>query len=281
MADGFRAVRASLDAFNPDFVLIFGDDQYENFREDCVPAFQVCAHDEFVIQPHSSDRPNSWNEPPETTFRFDGRAAVGRWLTGELIDEGFDLAYSYKALREEMAHAFANTILFLDWDRIGWRYPVLPFATNCYGRMLIHLRGMGINSLADVPTAEQLDPPAPPPWRCFELGRAIGRLLAASPWRVALVASASWSHAWLSRATSFYHPSVEADRVLLAALERGDYESWRTRTTTELEDHGQQELLNWHLMLGAMAELERRPDEIRFMESWVTNADKAFAVFRP
>jgi hypothetical protein len=39
MADGFRAVRASLDAFNPDFVLIFGDDQYENFREDIIPAF--------------------------------------------------------------------------------------------------------------------------------------------------------------------------------------------------------------------------------------------------
>jgi hypothetical protein len=31
--DGFRAARADLDVFNPDFILIFGDDQYENFRE--------------------------------------------------------------------------------------------------------------------------------------------------------------------------------------------------------------------------------------------------------
>ena len=32
-----RRVRAELDAFNPDFVLIWGDDQYENFQDDIVP----------------------------------------------------------------------------------------------------------------------------------------------------------------------------------------------------------------------------------------------------
>ena len=41
----FRKTRAELDAFNPDFVLIWGDDQYENFREDCVPAFSILAYD--------------------------------------------------------------------------------------------------------------------------------------------------------------------------------------------------------------------------------------------
>jgi hypothetical protein len=34
--EGFRTVRAALDAFEPDFILIWGDDQYENFREDGV-----------------------------------------------------------------------------------------------------------------------------------------------------------------------------------------------------------------------------------------------------
>lgn len=41
-----RAARSALDAFNPDFVLIFGDDQYENFREDGVAPFCVFALDE-------------------------------------------------------------------------------------------------------------------------------------------------------------------------------------------------------------------------------------------
>src|SRR5438874_2212604 len=33
----FRKTRAELDAFQPDLVLLWGDDQYENYREDCVP----------------------------------------------------------------------------------------------------------------------------------------------------------------------------------------------------------------------------------------------------
>ena len=52
MADGFRAVRASLEEFDPDIVLIFGDDQYENFREDIIPAFCVLGLDQdFSLKP--------------------------------------------------------------------------------------------------------------------------------------------------------------------------------------------------------------------------------------
>src|SRR5205823_7971797 len=40
---GFRKCREALDAFDPDVVLIWGDDQYENFREDGVPSFCVFA----------------------------------------------------------------------------------------------------------------------------------------------------------------------------------------------------------------------------------------------
>lgn len=35
--------RAALDAFRPDFVLLWGDDQYENFHEDIVPPYCVAA----------------------------------------------------------------------------------------------------------------------------------------------------------------------------------------------------------------------------------------------
>src|SRR4051812_4174022 len=44
--DAFRKVRAALDDFAPDFVLIWGDDQYENFREDGIPPFCVFALDD-------------------------------------------------------------------------------------------------------------------------------------------------------------------------------------------------------------------------------------------
>ena len=42
------------------------------------------------------------------------------------------------------------------------------------------------------------------------------------------------------------------------------------------------ELLNWVCLAGAMHELgHKRPDESVFLESWISNSDKVFAVFRP
>jgi hypothetical protein len=43
LVDGFRDARRRLDAFAPDLVLIWGDDQYENFKEDVIPPFCVLA----------------------------------------------------------------------------------------------------------------------------------------------------------------------------------------------------------------------------------------------
>ena len=51
LVKGFRQVRAAIDDFSPDIVLIWGDDQYENFREDIIPPFCVLAYDEFESQP--------------------------------------------------------------------------------------------------------------------------------------------------------------------------------------------------------------------------------------
>src|SRR5688572_20999566 len=45
-----RRARAELDAFRPDFVVIWGDDQYENYQEDCVPAFSVLSYDSIQAQ---------------------------------------------------------------------------------------------------------------------------------------------------------------------------------------------------------------------------------------
>ena len=41
LVQGLRAARAALDSFKHDFVLIWGDDQYENFREDLLTPFCV------------------------------------------------------------------------------------------------------------------------------------------------------------------------------------------------------------------------------------------------
>ena len=149
---------------------------------------------------------------------------------------------------------------------------------NCYGRRVIAQHG-SLGALAGMSDEERLDPPSPAPWRCFDLGRATARVLAASPWRVALIASSSWSHAFLTPKHHLLHPDVAADRALYESLRHADYAAWRTTSLAAIEDSGQQEMLNWMCLAGAMAELDRRPSETTFIESWIFNSNKVFAIF--
>jgi hypothetical protein len=280
LIENFRWARQELDAFNPDLVVIWGDDQYENFREDLVPAFSLLAYEGFEAKPWENRRgQNSWDEPADTTYRFKGNRTAGKYLATRLLEDGFEVAYSYQPHHEAMPHAFLNSALFLDWDRKGFEYPILPFAVNCYGRSLIKTHGSPLNNLANVPQGEDLDPPAPQPWRCFDIGAATARAMLASPWRVALVASSSWSHAFLTSRFSYFHPDVERDRRYYEALKAGDYGVWRETSLADVEASGHHELLNWFCLTGAMAELGRRPREARFIESWLCNSSKVFATF--
>jgi len=280
----FRKARAELDAFRPDFVLLWGDDQYENYREDCVPPFSVLAYDSVDIQPwrgHGRGE-NWWDEPEDTTFTIAGHRTGGKYLASALLADGIDVAYSYKPLHHPLGHAFANSVLYLDIDRKGFPYPVVPFTVNAYGRWLVsaHGRPMTPSQAATLPGATELDPPGPQPWRCFQVGAAVARAARQSPWRVAVVASSSWSHSFLVAKNSLMFPDVESDQRYYAALRDGDWATWRNTTIEEAEDRGHHELLNWFCLAGAMSELGRAPDECVFLESWITNSDKVFAVFR-
>jgi hypothetical protein len=278
---GFRRARRWLDDFAPDLVVIWGDDQYENFREDIIPAFCVLAYDAIEYRPWAEARgPNAWDEPAEATFACKGHRAAAKHLVAGLLDEGFDPAYAYRPLHHPLGHAFMNTLLFLDHDRQGFPYPVVPFQVNCYGRRVIAQQG-AFSPLGQTPTAEQLDPPSPPPWRCFDLGRACARVLARSPWRVALVASSSWSHAFLTPKHHLLYPDVDADRAMYESLRAGDHDAWRRTPLEAIEASGQQEMLNWMCLAGAMAELGRRPDEAELIQTYIFNSSKCFALFRP
>lgn len=281
MVDAFRHVKRILDDFAPDFVVMWGDDQYENFKEDGVPAFTVMAYDRIEARPWASEnhRPNnSWDEPEDKTFTIPGHRAGGKFLARQLLTDGFDVAYAYKPLHHELGHAFMNTVMYLDWDRKGWDHPLVPFAVNCIGSRLISQRG-GVQ--ANVAEGEDLlDPPGPQPWRCFDLGASTVRALAESPWRVALIASSSWSHGFLTPKNHFFFPDVESDKVYFEALQAGNYDFWRNTNTTQIEDRGHQELLNWFCLVGAMAELGRKPTEATFYEKYIGHC-KCVAVFNP
>ena len=279
MVSGLREVRKALDSFKPDALVVWGDDQYENFREDVIPAFCVLAYQHDLECKPFGAMPNQWDETSETTFHVKSAPKIAEHLASGVIDEEFDIAYAYKPLHfPHLPHAFMNTVLYLDYDRTGFPYPLIPFQVNCYGRYVISHRGIGF------PYAEAnkpLDPPSPSPRRCFDLGRAVARVLKASPYRIALVASSSWSHAFLCEKTKHLWPDVEADRCLYDALVRGDAEVWRNTKLADVEYSGQHELLNWFCLVGAMTELGHRVQWSQFTETYVYNSDKVAAVFGP
>jgi hypothetical protein len=282
---GIRRVRAALDAFAPDVVVMWGDDQFENFREDGVPAFCVYAYPTLEVRPWAqisaqsmAGRPNVWGEPAGTTRRIHGHPEAAKRLATGLLEESFDVAYSYAPLHYPgLAHAFLNAVLYLDYDRTGFDYPLIPIALNCYGRRLIG--NHGIFRPPDVPAAP--DPPSPSPSRCFDLGRAVARVCARSPWRVALIASSSWSHAFLVDRTWRLEPDVEADRRLYDLLVAGMPERWREVSLADVEAAGQQELLNWFCLAGAMHELGAELAWSEFVSTYVFTSTKVAAVYAP
>lgn len=275
--EAFRVLRAQIDAFDPDLVVIWGDDQYENFREEVIPPFCVQAYETLDCHPFHQlgSLPNIWDEPNDKAFRFAGHREAGKYIATRALEAGIDMAYAYRPRSEHgVGHAFANTLLFLDWERRGFPYPVVPISVNAYGRRVISYRG-GI-----LERSKEIDPPSPSPARCFALGRTVAEALREGPWRTVLIGSASWSHAFLCDKNHWIHPDRDADQRLLADLRAGNFRAWRELTTAWIDDAGEQEFLSWICLGGAMDAIGARAEVIDWIDTWVFNAAKSFAIFR-
>lgn len=280
---GYAHLRKALDEFAPDIVVIFGDDQYENFKQDCIPAFAVGIFDSVTCQPYGASKTpfgtdeNIWGLPSnaELTVKCSHEAAAG--LCRNLLSNDFDVAYS-RAIRHPrgLAHSFALAVIFLDLERKGFPYPIVPLSVNCYGNQLIKTAAGAHGEGAD-----EISPPAPSPKRCFEFGRAVARYYAASPWRVAIIGSSSWSHASLTVKHGRLYPDVSADRAFYEDLKASRFRSWDRLNLSALEDAGQHEFLNWVCLAGGMTELDQDPQFLEYVETYVFNSNKCFAVFSP
>src|SRR6201987_4301244 len=231
LVENLSRCRDALDDFAADVVVVWGDDQYENFREEVVPPFCVLAYDDVEVSPfelvtrHGS--PNAWGLPDDPPTTLHGDAGGARRLADDLIGRGFDIAYSYRKRSDApFPHAILNTQLFLDYPYAGsgFGYPLIPITVNCYGQHAIARRG-GLARFADI-AGERLVPPGPPPARCFALGHAVAQAFRHTDLRVALVASSSWSHAFLTDKTWHIAPDTDADRRLYQLFVDRDYQTW-------------------------------------------------------
>jgi hypothetical protein len=280
---GYRQIRQELDEFRPDIVLIWGDDQYENFKRDCIPAFCVGIFDSVTSRPFKggsvpfNTEENVWGMPPDGEMEVRCHYEGARSLCQALIEQRFDPAYS-RTVRHTggLAHSFNNTILYLDYEREGFPYPIIPFHVNCYGNQLIKTAAGAVGD-----GANEISPPSPSAARCFEIGQATARFFANSPWRVALIASSSWSHASLTQKHGRLYPDLAADRMRFDELNSGRFTEWGKLTQHEIEDAGQHEVLNWVCLAGAMSELGHQVKQADWVESWIFNSSKCFASFTP
>ena len=263
-------------------ILIWGDDQYENFHEDLIPPFCVFIADEFETKPFTRgagwalDKPtNIWNEPADKTFVTKGHPAAAKYLTRKLLEAGHAIPYSYKNHHHEgLAHAFMNTLLYLDYDRTGFDVPVVPFHVNCYGSSVIRQRGGDSLGKGD----DEPDPPSPSPSLCFDVGAAVARIMKESPYRAVLMGSSSWSHAFLTSKNNFLWPDVEADRERYEELRDGKQASWKDLKLDEIEASGQHEVLNWVPLAGAITELGLKTEVLDFSDPYIFNSSKCTVV---
>ena len=261
----FRLLRKAIDDFAPDAVLIWSKEQMENFGADCMPPFCIYAFDEDLTLRRKLD--------PEKRFDVHIHREAGRYLTSGLLDAGFDVAYAYKPLHVPLAHTFAGLLSYLDWDQQGFPYPVIPFYVNSMGHL--HLTRQGFSR-----PGEFVDPPAPQPWRCFDLGAATARILRETPWRIVLIAGSAWSHAGYIARNHYLWPDIEFDRARLAELQHGSSASWRGLSRDDLTESGNNEFMSWICLAGALDELQLEPLYLDAVETWIFNSTKVTAIFK-
>ncbi|HEV8020322.1 MAG TPA: hypothetical protein VGP41_03600 [Candidatus Lustribacter sp.] len=160
----FDVLREHVAAKRPDVLIIFGDDQTEQFTFKNLPAFNIFVGPQFegwkishyLGMPKRGKPREARAKTAANWTSVDGHPELARALTVGLMDRGFDVSYSLELNNPEegMGHAImrAATVLTPEYD-----VPVIPFLVNCcYG-------------------------PSPRGRRCYELGRALRETIEAIP----------------------------------------------------------------------------------------------------
>ena len=276
---GFRAVRQELDRFRPDAVLIFNHESFENLKEDLLPAFCLYGAPSHRVDPNyvlagKLLGESEWDGTDTEVWDVPGNTAVSRHLAAHLYDEGFDVAIAYKNLHlERLAHTFTDDLTCLDWDRTGWSHPTIP----------VHLNTDGDRNLPAELKAGDGEAPTdvsiPHPFRIFDLGAALAKIILASPYRVALIGGAAWSHGTTCAKNGFLFPDVEADFRMYQALEDQDFATWRGLSRQQLIDDGQEQLLTWYPSIGALSVVQPPKRYSQFVGAHLFNSNKVFAAY--
>jgi len=207
-------LRSVFQRARPDVVVVFGDDQEEQFRLTNLPAFAVYAGEDFegYRELAYAGVPGSRELLPrsaETWVKVPARPDLARALLAGWQRSGFDPAFMLALPNEThgMGHAFMRPVGNLTGGRFD--VPVVPVMVNCF--------------YAPQPTAA----------RCVAAARAIREIIESWPdeLRVAVVGSGGL---WHTPGAPDAYIDEEFDRAILDGLQKGDadrmadyFDRWR------------------------------------------------------
>jgi hypothetical protein len=226
-----RAIKTlgdTLQEVNPDVVVIFGDDQHEQFQDENMPTFAVYHGQSLPVVTHTGRNPAAWKTAEErgwaeTAPEYEARPALADHLIRSLVDAEFDIARCSK-LRPEIGVGHAFSFLY---RRIlpGGKLPMVPVMVNTY-----------------------YPPNQPTPKRCYALGQAVRKAVESwdSEQRVVIMASGGLSHVVIDE---------EIDQMTIEGLRNKKPEAlWRL--PRERLWGGTSEILNWVALAGAMESMK-------------------------
>jgi hypothetical protein len=269
----FHKLRAELDAFRSDFILIVSKDSGESLRNFAIPQYWIQAHEKadvkIVSGPGGRVAGQTFfpGENVERVFTVKGHPEGAKHLVRGLQQTGFDPTYSLEPMHPAgFAHTFCGVTCHLDWEKREFATPVVPISLDPFGP-----RQRGADGCSPIKPGDPLPISAP---RAFALGQTIARILRPSPWRVALVAGVGWSHANnTSWERSWVHPDIPGDQRRYDELKENKFTAWHNFTNEEFEEHGQWELLCWIVLAGAMTEVGARVKWSDFQANWLFNSN--------
>jgi 3-O-methylgallate 3,4-dioxygenase len=209
---------------NLDAIVIFGDDQHEQFNDENMPAVAIYHGETVEIHPRQArpggNFPTLHLEP--TAAEYPNAAGLANHLIGALTEQEFEISRCSKLRAERgIGHAFSFLYQRL-WPECD--VPIVPIMINTY-----------------------FPPNQPTPKRCHDLGKAVHT--AVGSWtggaRVAVLASGGLSHIMIDE---------ELDQQALDALRAKDTKALHALPREQLKG-GTSEILNWVALDGAVGPL--------------------------
>ena len=245
-------LKKQLTDYDPELLILVGGDQnHEMFDDSNIPNIMIYVG-EGDAWGHNLKRAQEPSE--ETLFTLKVDTETSRWLLHQLVtQEGFDVAFSGEQRSQGSALGISHT----------------------------HIRPIhAIRSRPDIPTVlvwvSSYDRPSIPAQRCYDLGRALARLLKDDPRRIAIGGSGGLSHDPFGPRAGWIDEPM--DRWFIEQIAAGNGRCTAMYTFDGMTMRGGTgETRSWITVAGAMEEMGSRAEVVDYIPSYKTVAGLCWA----